>query len=256
MNDPPRLLDAGASAAERELLNAWRATQPSPQARARARGLAGGVVGAVGVAVVAASASKTAGVAGASSMAPTVAIGAGGLAKWAVGAALVALAGVGAAVGYLEATTPTPAPLVVAVSPSPRVVEATAVVATSAPAPREAPPPTFGAPTPQATGEHGSSPHRARPAATELSRELESLEHVRQALATPDATLALSRLDSHDASFPKGALREEASVLRVHALFASGKGAEGHRAAAAFLARYPSSPHAGRIRALGSTAAP
>jgi hypothetical protein len=97
---------------------------------------------------------------------------------------------------------------------------------------------------------HGDAPkpRAARPAS--LTAEIASLDLARSALADGDAKRALRNLDAHDHDFPNGALAQEAVMLRIEALVATGdmNGARavGHR----FLVGHPDSAHADRIRTL------
>ncbi|AKU98230.1 hypothetical protein AKJ09_04894 [Labilithrix luteola] len=83
-----------------------------------------------------------------------------------------------------------------------------------------------------------------------LEREIELLDAVKKKLgagATVDASRAL---DAYDAEFPHGALRPEATVLRVRTLLLQGNRAAATKLADDFLAKHPSSVHGKRIRAL------
>jgi hypothetical protein len=55
-------------------------------------------------------------------------------------------------------------------------------------------------------------------------------------------------LDAYDRSAPRGALRLEAEVLRIDALSRSGRLQQAQVRARAFLARYPNSALAARVR--------
>jgi hypothetical protein len=58
----------------------------------------------------------------------------------------------------------------------------------------------------------------------------------------------MSRLEDHAARFPQGALTEERSAARVHALCAQGRGAEARAAASTFIASHPRSALAPAVR--------
>jgi hypothetical protein len=60
---------------------------------------------------------------------------------------------------------------------------------------------------------------------------------------------ALALLDEYGATFPKGTMREEASVERVLALCALGRVDEARASAKAFVAADPASPLVARLRA-------
>ncbi len=86
-----------------------------------------------------------------------------------------------------------------------------------------------------------------------LGAEQRLLEQARAALARGLARDALTALDRHKARFPRGLLREEREGLRVPVLVALGQDDEARKAAARFLARYPSSLFAPAVeRALAS----
>jgi hypothetical protein len=80
--------------------------------------------------------------------------------------------------------------------------------------------------------------------ATSLSAELALLDRARSALAERDAHTALAVLGAYEQSFPAGVLHDEAVVLRVDALTASGDRVGASRLARDFLASRPTSPHA------------
>jgi RNA polymerase sigma-70 factor (ECF subfamily) len=69
-----------------------------------------------------------------------------------------------------------------------------------------------------------------------------------------EAAAALAALDQHARLYPNGFLAEERAGERVLALCDLGRTAEASEAARAFLARYPRSPLAVRVK--GSCAAP
>lgn len=73
------------------------------------------------------------------------------------------------------------------------------------------------------------------------------------ALAAGDTSSALDAVDAHDRSFPRGALRDEAAVLRIEALARAGRRGEALDEADRFLARAPASPHARRVRAVAAS---
>jgi hypothetical protein len=98
-------------------------------------------------------------------------------------------------------------------------------------------------------------PHRPPPAAetkTEpgnLRIELATLDAVRRATEGGHASHALTLLDKYASKFPTGKLREEAAVLRVEALQASGDRTSAAALARRLLRDSPNSPYAVRIRA-------
>jgi hypothetical protein len=85
-------------------------------------------------------------------------------------------------------------------------------------------------------------------ATAQLSRELDFLERARAHLALQQPIVALSALNDYERTFPAGAMKVEASALRVEALEAAGRRQEAAALARAFLAAYPENPMAGRVR--------
>jgi hypothetical protein len=91
---------------------------------------------------------------------------------------------------------------------------------------------------------------QARPSAPSLAGEVRTIERARAALAAGNTAAASAALDDHDRDFPRGALAEEARVLRIDVLAKRGERARAESAARAFLSSHPESPHAGRLREL------
>ncbi|WP_437331623.1 hypothetical protein [Sorangium sp. So ce394] len=129
--------------------------------------------------------------------------------------------------------------------------------ALGAPVPGDEPSPRAAAPgqlVPRGAGQRGAAPRPATPRAAllerdELLREAGRLAEVRAALArSPEAPLAL--LDEHRAEFPDGRLAAERELVAIDALLRSGRSGGARARAEAFLAQFPSSPHAGRVRRL------
>jgi hypothetical protein len=75
------------------------------------------------------------------------------------------------------------------------------------------------------------------------------LDAARRALADHDPRGALSTLSSYERAFPNGALRPEASVLKVRALLAVGDRAGAAALAQRVIENAPRSEHAGAVRA-------
>ena len=228
-SDPPRLLsDDGAMG--QTLRRAWESEQPSDAARDQALALAAAGVGA--------------GVAGGAAAKG----GVGALVKWiALGA--LAVAG-GAAMVVLREPVASPVGRSVpsassAVTPSASgAVAAPVPVASIEVAPSASPSTVVSAPV-------APSPVRApRPQPSALGEQVVELDRARRALGDGDAATALKRLDVYEARFPRGALRDEADVLRVEALLAAGDRAGAVRAGDRFLAAHAESPHAARVRSL------
>ena len=86
--------------------------------------------------------------------------------------------------------------------------------------------------------------------ASSLEGEVTALDRARSALAAGEAARALELLGQYEQAFPKGALRPEASYLRIQALSKSGQREAARELAARFLAKQPSSPHAAQLQAL------
>jgi hypothetical protein len=83
-----------------------------------------------------------------------------------------------------------------------------------------------------------------------LEGEVAALDLVRTVLAGGDPRHTLELLDQYQQAFPKGALRPEATYLRIQALSKSGQGGAARNLAARFLAHHPKSPHAAQLQAL------
>lgn len=83
-----------------------------------------------------------------------------------------------------------------------------------------------------------------------LRDELALIDEARTELAGGSAGSALATLGRYDARYPQGLLREEATAVRVEALFASGKTAEARSTGEAFLREHPQSTHAQHVRSL------
>jgi hypothetical protein len=96
---------------------------------------------------------------------------------------------------------------------------------------------------------------RAAPSASagqpDLTRDIAALDQARQALRAGHAADALAALDRYDAEFGKsGALRVEASVLRIEATARVGNLSRARALARSFLAHNPKSPYATRVKAV------
>jgi TolA-binding protein len=83
-----------------------------------------------------------------------------------------------------------------------------------------------------------------------LEGEVAALDGARAVLAGGDPRRTLGLLDQYQQAFPKGALRPEATYLRIQALSKSGQGSAARDLAARFLASHPKSPHAAQLQAL------
>lgn len=83
-----------------------------------------------------------------------------------------------------------------------------------------------------------------------LSQELALLDTARARLAAGEAGASLLQLDQYAHDFPNGALQPEAMFLRIQALSRVGQSFAVVEIGRRFLALYPTSPHADRVRAL------
>jgi outer membrane protein assembly factor BamD (BamD/ComL family) len=75
------------------------------------------------------------------------------------------------------------------------------------------------------------------------------LDRASALLAAHDVHGARAELDAYEARFSRGAMRLEATVLRIEALRQSGNTAAADALANDFLAKHPTSPLAARVRA-------
>jgi len=236
--DPVRLLlSVDSTDLEKELLRSWEGERPAEGARGQtlaALGLAGAAAGGAAVAA-------------GGSLAPKAA-GAGWLAvaKWVT----LGVAALGLTVAGLSALRPdrqaevsapsNPAPAIVEhLTPAPTAAS-TAPVETSEARPM----------APVATAARAPLARTTRPASDSLSEQIAELDRARAALDGGSPERALRLVDAYEASYPSGALVQEAELLRVEALVRAGNQPDAERAGKRFLAAYPKSPHAARVRAL------
>jgi hypothetical protein len=249
VRDPARLVaDASVSDAELTLLRHGIDIAPPPGAEARVwQGLAGALgAAAIGGAAAAADASTKTVTTAATKVTGAGLTGAKIVALVAALAGLASLAVLGAKL-LPSANHPRPpaeAPPVAAAEP--------AAVA----APPTEQPPAEAAPAPRPNVKKVRAPARpggATPASSagRLREETTLVRDARQALRQGDAARALRLLDECRRLFPAGVLQQERERLAIEALTRSGRGAEASARAAAFLRKYPDSPHAAEIRALG-----
>jgi hypothetical protein len=263
----PRLLEA-ADEFERELILSARRDEPSPRALGRTLVSLGVGLGAVPVGIASAGPSATAG----------GKLGGVVLAKWLFAGVALGTASVGG-VQLLNAVHEPPAAVMTqrragasAAAPPRTLRPAARAEQTLVPAPElpRAPDlpaaPGFVPRPPRAEGSAAAQPLRAAPsvapaerafevdvteaAPAALERETRLVDAARRALARGDAAGALATLSGYERAFSNGALRPEASVLKVRALLGVGdrEGAEslGRR----IIAEAPQSEHAGAIRAV------
>ncbi len=234
MTDPSRLVEEGGEF-ERSVLGAWSGRQPSDASRSR-------TLAALGVGGAALAGGTVAGGASAS-VAPKALAASTSLLKWlSLAGGLVASAG---AVTYLHHGDAAPAP-----STSPPV----AVAARAAPVQaREQPSVDVAPPVAAPLAPPARVPSRPAPS---LDEEVAAIDQARRVLAGGDAASALGMLDAYEARYPRSALEQEATELRIEALYGAGKRAQADKLAARFLAAHPSSPYARVLRALSAPPVP
>ena len=232
MNDPMRLLaSVDSTDLEKELLSSW---DERPSGDARAKTLA--MLGVAGATTFAGAAT-----AGASIAPKAAAAGWLAMAKW-TAVAVVAVGATAAGIGvatHHDAAAP--------------VVTATATVQAPAPivtATATAEQPTKTIELPNETAHRAPQTRVAQPAASTLADQVAALDRARAALDGHDGTKARKLVDAYEAEYPGGAFTQEAEVVRIEALSRDGNRAEAERAGKRFLASYPKSPHAARVRTL------
>ncbi len=124
-------------------------------------------------------------------------------------------------------------------------IEASPTTSTFEATPIQAPAATVNAPEAPS-----KTPASIPSAAPPLAPELRALERVHALLASGRPDTALSEIDDYQKAFPNGVMQQESEALRIDALARAGRHEESAARAHAFLAAYPESPHAARIRAL------
>jgi hypothetical protein len=244
MSAPERLLDNGrTSETARALLGAARDEQPSSEALGRTVAAMTAAVAGVSTA----STTTTTSPPNAAAHLATISV------KW-IGVSSLAL--MGGLAGWLAwshgqppappttdvvaATTAPPSPsemLPTSAQPSP-----SAIAPPAGEAPRHASPATMSA---------ASAPVAAASVATpgdSLASQVAALDSARNLLAAGDASGCIVALDRLQRDYPRTPLAQEAVVLRVQALVASGRTSQARALAARFLAAHPDSPYATRLR--------
>jgi hypothetical protein len=154
---------------------------------------------------------------------------------WGAGSTAVVASGVVAARALQQPAAPAKAP-----PPSPVVQPMSGESAAKPQEPADVPEPAVVAPSPE---------RRAVKDAATTWDEPQLIERARKALAT-DPRRALLLAQEHQRRFPAGTLGVERDVIMLEALARSGQTAEARRRAVAFEAKYPSSIHLPRVRAL------
>lgn len=181
---------------------------------------------------------------------------------WAFGGAVVGIGALLLLLGHAyQLGTPTPPPKASAPASLTAPPPPTSAPAPSSPAPTEAV--TAASASAAANASVTVAPTHAPSVATSaapppsasagplgLRDELALLDEARSELATGNASASLATLDRYDGRYPSGMLREEALAVRVEALFAAGRAAEGRRVGERFLSEHPQSTHAQHVRSL------
>jgi len=143
---------------------------------------------------------------------------------------------------------------------TPVVIAPVAVTTATSVLPREPTPepqPVAPLPTPTETAMNKPRPPAA-PAAMigahddtdEMTIELQRLLAIRARVLAKDPKGALEGIDAYERAYPRGAFVPEAEAMAIDALADSERVDEAKARADRFLARYPASPQAPRIRAL------
>jgi hypothetical protein len=234
MKDPTRLLASTDSTdLEKELLSSW---DERPSRDARAKTLA--MLGVASAATIAGTAT-----AGASIAPKAAAAGWLAMAKWtavAVVAVGATAAGIGIATRHHDEAAPLVTPTTTVQAPAP-IVTATATAEQPMQKTIE---------LPNENAHRVPQTHVAQPAASTLAEQVAALDRARSALDAHDSAKARKLVDAYEAEYPGGAFTQEAEVVRIEALSRDGNRAEAERAGKRFLATYPKSPHAARVRTL------
>jgi hypothetical protein len=227
MKDPARLLESVVSEPELRLLRAAVAEEPPPDALQRLADKLSVRVSSVEPIAVDSAASTTA------RAAKLSAVGS----KLPLGAIVFGAAGLMVALGatlWLSTRSNDARPAV-----PPASVPVVQQPQPSAPAPVSAPAP-----------EHSVEAHPVPAAGDALAQEIARLDAVRGLLAANHLAPALGALQSYERDYAHGALRQEATLLRIEVLHRAGRRNEARALAEHFLAIHPDSPHGPRIRAL------
>ena len=257
MSDPKRLLTEG-NELEQQVLRSWGEVGPSSKARQRALAIAG-LGTALGVGAIAKAGAESAET---SIAAKSVAWSAPWLAKAMAGILAIAAATTAVTlVMHPKTSIPKAAPSVSEPPvPAPRQSDVVAPSSTEMPRSEASPAPVL-----QATPNLKQTPHNPpRPAATNALRASDSpspsasglgaqvtlLDSARRALEANDPTQALRALDTYNATYPSGALSQEAEALRIEALVKAGRLSAAKALASQFIAANPNSPLVRRIRNL------
>jgi hypothetical protein len=237
MKDPDRLTDTGTDDVGAALLRSAKRYRVSEQTRQRA-------LASLGAATTAGSAKP--------------------LSKAALSPAKLALFGLPGALmlagGYLLVSASqagfrppvNPAPTIVSVAWLPRAA-APPVLAVDPPASppvRENPRVSTSPPSSASSLPLNAAQASTARSGSDLAGELSALDTAAKAIQAGNGAGALALLDGYARAFPRGSLDLEAKVLRAEALESAGRHGEAVARARTFVARYPTSPLAVRMRRL------
>jgi len=112
-------------------------------------------------------------------------------------------------------------------------------------------PPGAAAPRNRTAAPKAASPSKAASSDMPfLEGEVAALDRARAALAAGEPARTLDLLDGYEQAFPKGALRQEATYLRIQALSKAGQRGAARDLAARFLAAHRETPHASQLQQL------
>lgn len=231
MKDPHRLLTGGATDFERLLLGAAARERPTELQRRRMRRAIG--LSQLGLFFMSAKA-----LAGVASQSVVVAIIAASLA----GGSSTPRSESSAALVNSSVTSP-------ATSRVPQAVTSPAPQATADIAEAASPEPSAHSSKPT-SGVRVASSARKLP---DLREEIALMDQARSSLRNGAPSRTIQLLDQYRGRFPRGSFGQEATVLRIEALAASGNRSKAISEANGFLSRNPNSPHSERLRRLIGT---
>jgi TolA-binding protein len=83
-----------------------------------------------------------------------------------------------------------------------------------------------------------------------ISREIAAVDQVRTLVSKGQSSAALTALGKYRKEFPRGVLRQEATLLQIEALAKAGNLAAAREIGQRFLREHPRTPHEKRVRAL------
>jgi hypothetical protein len=263
MDLPRRIVDGGAGDWERSVILSAATDAPSEQSRRNLKRKIGAAAGAAGLTTITASAKSLGAV----------------LLKWLMLGVTVGVVSVGIASYSTRAVEHRASPQQTATAPpgvrqpsvrgempahdplrsqvSSMAMAAEAPATSGIPAsPAHTPPPAANA---AALTEPNGGMSRESPAGqsqlshqSQLSQEIAAIKAARAALASNDATSALSELNRYERTYPAGLFSVEAQVLRIDALVLLGQHSAAQTLALRFLNAQPDSPYARHVRSVAS----